>query len=180
MANICSFIMCVKGDHENIESFYNALIQKGTIWMGRGADADIDYEDENKAFVTGQCKWSVYSALIGNAISMRKEPDKWYHGDDEPENLEFITLEEACVKWHLEMETYSEEYGIGFQEHYLIKNDEVIINECVDANEYDLYEYKTKEEAESELGTKITDTEWETYKGDRFVRGGFENWDFEI
>ena len=179
MANICSFIMCVKGDHENIESFYNALIQKGTIWMGRGADADIDYEDENKAFVTGQCKWSVYSALISNAISMRKEPDTW-HFEEWQKDLEFITLEEACAKWHLEMEIYSEEYGIGFQEHYLIKNDEVIINECVDANEYDLYEYKTKEEAESELDTKITDTEWETYKGDRLVRGGFENWDFEI
>lgn len=179
MANICSFLMCVKGDHENIESFYNALIQKGTIWMGRGAEADISYEDDNKAFINGWCKWSVYSALIDNAISMRTEPNLWYH-EDGSESLEFITLEEACAKWHLEMEVYSEEYGVGFQEHYLIENDEVLINDCVEANEYDLYEYETKEEAENELDTKITDTEWETYKGDRLVRGGFENWDFEI
>lgn len=179
MANICSFIMCVKGDRENIESFYNALIQKGTIWMGRGADADIDYEDENKAFVTGQCKWSVYSALIGNAISMREKPDTW-HFEEGQKDLEFITLEESCAKWHLEMETYSEEYGIGFQEHYLIKNDEVIINDCVEACEYDLYEYETKEEAEAEFKIKLSDEEWNKNKGDRFIVGGFENWDFEI
>lgn len=179
MANICSFSMCVKGTHKNIESFYNALIQKGTIWMGRGADAEIHYEDNGKAFIDGWCKWSIYSALINNAISMRTEPDLWYHGD-EPEVLEFITLEEACAKWCLEMEVYSEEYGCCFQEHYLINNDEVIINDCVEACEYDLYEYETKEEAEAEFKIKLSDEEWDKHKGDRFIVGGFENWDFEI
>ena len=43
MANICSFSMCVKGERKNIEAFYNAMIQNGNIYMGRGGDASIEY-----------------------------------------------------------------------------------------------------------------------------------------
>ena len=46
MANLCSFSMQVNGKHDNIERFYNALTQNGDIWMGRGAEADINYDDE--------------------------------------------------------------------------------------------------------------------------------------
>lgn len=178
MANICSFSMRVRGTHENIESFYKALNQEGTIWMGRGAEADIEYEDEDIASIDGWCKWSVYSALIANAISMREKPELWLIDSDK--NREYITLEEACKKWNIDMEVYSEEYGCCFQEHYLIEKGDVIINDCVEACEYDLYEYDTKEEAEAELEIKLSDEEWEKNKGDRLLVGGFDSWDFEI
>lgn len=178
MANICSFSMCVKGTHENIESFYNALIQKGTIWMGRGADAEIHYESEDKAFIDGWCKWSIQSALIDNAISMRVEPEKWYHKEGEEEK-EYITLFEACDRWNLNMEVYSEECGCCFQEHYVFINGDIVCNECIDYYEYCLGDYSTKKEAEKEFEIKITDEEWNS--GEDFIsRGGFENWDFEI
>lgn len=179
MANLCSFSMNVKGSHENIEKFYNAMSQNGTIYMGRGADAQIQYDDEDsRAFIDGWCKWSIQSALIDNAISMRNEPDKWYFGENiDKTKLEFITLIEACERWNLTMEVYSEECGCCFQEHYLIRDGIIEINECVDWNEYFLDDYVTKEEAEAELEITITDDEW---KEKYIERGGFKEWAFEI
>lgn len=179
MANICSFSMCVKGKHDDIESFYNAMSQNGNIYMGRGAEADIQYEDEeNRAFINGWCKWSIASAMISNAISMRNEPEIWSFGDVDKSKLQFITLDEASAKWNLIVEAYSEEGGCCFQEHYIIDNGTVECNECVDWHEYCLDDYETKEEAEEELEIKITDEEWDN--GGFIERGGFEDWSFEI
>lgn len=178
---MCDFSMCVNGKRSDIEKFYNAMSQKGNVYMGRGADAEIRYEDEeNKAFIDGWCKWSIQSALIDNAISMRKEPDKWYWGDSvDTSKIEFVTLFEACKKWNIDMEVYSEECGCCFQEHFVVVNGDVIVDECVDYEEYCIDDYNSKEDAERELGIEITDEEWTS--GDTFIgRGGFENWDFEI
>ena len=182
MANICSFLMKVRGKHEDIEKFYNAMMQKGNIYMGRGADAEIVYDDENgTAQIDGWCKWSVVSAMVTNAESMRSEPDHWYWGDGVSANdLEFITLFEACKRWNIDMEVYSEESGCCFQEHYVVIDGDVVCDECVEWNEYFVEDYETKEEAEAELGIEITDEEWESGEDNYISRGGFENWDFEI
>lgn len=179
MANICNFSMCVKGTHENIEKFYNAMCQDGNIYMGRGAEAEIQYEDaDGCAFIDGWCKWSVYSSMINNAISMRTEPNMWHFGDNtDASNLEFITLWEACGRWNIDMEVFSEEPGCAFQEHYLVIDGQVVHEDCIEWNEYDLDDYETKEVAEKELEIKITDEEWEN--GGFIERGGF-NWEFEI
>ena len=180
MANICGFSMLIRGNHNDIESFYNAMSQKGNIYMGRGADATLEFEDDNVARIEGWCKWSIQSALIDNAISMRTNPTMWYWGEGVNANkLQFITLFEACSKWNLDMEVYSEECGCCFQEHYVCINGDVICDECVEYNEYCIDEFQTKEDAEAELGIKISDEEWNS--GESFIsRGGFENWDFEI
>ena len=39
--------------------------------------------------------------------------------------------------------------------------------------------YKTKKEAEEDMGVKFTEEEWEN-RDDRITRGGFGDWDFEI
>ena len=78
MANICGFSMRVRGKKDDIEKFHNAMQQKGNVYMGRGSDADIEYEDEDGysvGWIQGWCKWSVQSAMIDNAISMRTEPN---------------------------------------------------------------------------------------------------------
>lgn len=179
MANICSFQMCVRGNHSNIEKFYDALSQKGKIWMGRGAEAELKFESEDRAFIIGWCKWSVQSALMDDAISMRTEPETWHHEPGEEEH-EYITLYEACKKWSLDMEVYSEEGGCCFQEHYVFVDGDLICEECEDWYEYYLGDYETKEEAEEELNIEITDKEWAIFSSDYLGRGGFENWDFEI
>ena len=178
MANICSFSMMVRGEHENIEKFYNAMSQNGNIYMGRGAEAEIKYNDENCAQIDGWCKWSVQSAMIDNAISMRTEPNIWAFSTREKEELEFITLLEATERWNLVMEVYSEEPGCEFQEHYVFDNGTILCDECVEYHEYWICEYDTKEEAEEELGITITDDEWK-YE-DVIKDGGFDVWAFEI
>jgi hypothetical protein len=109
---------------------------------------------------------------------MRSNPDRWYFGDGEKPS-EFITLWEACKKWHVDMEVYSEESGCCFQEHYVCVDGDVICDECVEWNEYFIDDYETKEDAEEELGIEITDEQWAN-KYDPICYGGFETWDFEI
>ena len=184
MANLCSFSMLVKGKHDDIEKFYRAMRQKGYIWMGRGADAEIDYDDNfdleghDRATIDGWCKWSIRSALYDNAISMRREPERWFFGNDvNSVELEFITFVEASEKWNLEVEIFSEEPGCCFQEHYIVRNGIKEVAECVEWNEHFLGYYETKEEAEEELEMQITDEEWEN---DCVQRGGFGLWEFKI
>lgn len=179
MANICSFSMCVKGQYNDIEKFFDAMLQNGNIHMGRGAEAEISFDDGgDTAYIDGWCKWSVQSAMIDNAISMRTNPDQWYFGDGvDHTQFEFITLWEACERWNLTMEVYSEESGCCFQEHYMYVDGEIACD-CVEWNEYCLDDFETKEEAEEELGIDITDAEWNS---ESFIgRGGFGSWDFEI
>ena len=55
------------------------------------------------------------------------EPDIWYWGDGvSSKGLEFITLFEACKKWNIIMEVYSEEGGCQFQEHYICDKGDII------------------------------------------------------
>lgn len=180
MANICSFSMYVKGNAEDIVSFYNAMCQNGNVYMGRGAEAELNLDaEDNSAMIDGWCKWSIQSSLIDNAISMRTNPERWWFGDGfDVSKIEFITLPEACKKWNLEMEVYSEEPGCCFQEHYMFTNGEDWLDECVDYYEYYLDEFETKEEAERELEVILTDEEWSD--GGYISRGGFGEWEFEI
>ena len=178
MANICNLLIKVRGNKEDIIKFHKALNQEGEVWMGRGAETDLTFEEDGAAYMFGQCKWSVISSLVDNAISMRTEPNRWAfaEGDDVKE---FITLFEACKRWNLVMEVYSEEPGCEFQEHYICDKGDVICDECVEWHEYDIYIYDTKEEAEEAFGVEFTDEEWNSGE-DSVHRGGFGDWVFEI
>lgn len=182
MANMCYFCMHVKGDPENIKEFYESMSHKSNVYMGRGAWARISYDyDKCTATIDGECKWSVKLALIDNAVSMRKEPELWSFGDVENrDNLEFITLYEACKKWGLDMEVYSEENGCKFQEHFQYMDGRVVCEECVDRFECYVEDYDSKEAAEEDCGVKFTDEEWLSAEDGYIHRGGFESWDFEI
>lgn len=152
MANLCSFSMMVKGKKENMEKFTNALLQKGDIWMGRGATADIDWDwDEDTIVINGWCKWSIQSALIRNAVSMEKQRTSgignWYF-EDIKDVKEVISLWQACEKFNVNMEVFSEESGCCFSEHLKYENGN-ITNDTTDYNE----------EYNEESG------EWESYGG---------------
>lgn len=181
MANLCSFLMKVRGNKDDIDRFCKAIQQEGNIWIGRGANISVDFEDEDLACLTGDCKWSIQSALIDNAVSMREHPERWHFGDIDVSSFEFITLYQACARWNLVMEAYSEECGNQFQEHFICDKGVILSDDCVDWEEYWVDGYETKEEAEEDFGIKITDEEWESgLKEGYFTRGGFEYWDFEI
>jgi hypothetical protein len=157
MANICCFRMSVKWDKSNISKFTSALTQDGEVWMGRGAEADIDFLSDSEAEIEGCCKWSIQSALIDDSFSMRrqKETGEGYWGDLDT-SKGFISLFEACEEYHVNMEVYSEESGCGFSEHYSY-NDGEILDECVNFSE----------ECDEDTG------EWTT-------SGGFPEWAFDV
>ncbi len=127
MANICCFRMSVKGDKSNISKFTSALTQDGEVWMGRGAEADIDFLSDSEAEIEGCCKWSIRSALIDDSFSMRrqKETGEGYWGDLDT-SKGFISLFEVCEEYHVNMEVYSEESGCGFSEHYSYNDGEIL------------------------------------------------------
>lgn len=113
-------------------------------------------DDKYYAIITGDCAWSVYSCMMSG-------PGSYYSNnvnDNElrKEHSTTLVLESKSLK--LKIKVYSAEPGMCFAEHYLIDNGEVIKNEEYDYNEFSLEDYNTKEEAESELGIKITDEEW--------------------
>lgn len=160
MANLCSFQMEIRGSIEGILKFFNALTQEGDVWMGRGADATLYLDEKNEsASIDGCCKWSIQSALIDDAMSMdhQKKTGKGYWSwDKESQKRDYITLFEACKKYHVNMEVYSEECGCEFQEHYKYENG-YELEDCVDySEEYD-------EETDEYIST-----------------GGYESWDFDL
>ena len=163
MANLCDFEMVVRGNRKDVETFRNALCQIGTTYMGRGADLMSeeyeDCEDGCRAVFRGYTKWSVEASLVRNAVDMRTNPDMWYFGEGiNKEELTFVTIWEACKSLNLDVEIYSEEIGIGFEEHYLFKDGELITSDCVD------------------FSVEIDDETGET----ETVSGGFGEWEFEI
>lgn len=158
MANVCEFEMVVRGDMANIEKFLGALSQKGNVWMGRGAKIVNRVNGERMVNLDGECKWSIQSSLIDNAESMRRQAETGKgHWADLPENTEFLTLFEACEKYGVNMEVYSSEPGMAFQEHLMYENGNIL-------NDDVLYE---------EVYDPDTDEIVDTV-------GGYSSWDFSV
>lgn len=166
MANICSFTMEIKGEKEKRTAFINALKHEGPCYIGmKGAHVyNIDDEwNENITRLDGECKWSVLTSL------------QRLHLNEDGSKEEIISLRKACEKFSLDMELFSEESGMGFQEHFLFKDGKFIDEDC-DYAEYYFDEYASKKLAEKELGLAITDEEWNEGS---CSRGGYE-WDFSL
>lgn len=182
MANMCNFLMKVSGNKENINAFISALEQKDRIWMGRGAEIlTVEFEDapdKTTASISGWCKNSMEAALIHNAVSMRTDPEKWFFGNINTDDLEFLTLIEASERWDLAVEAYSEESGCEFSEHIKIIDGMLIENETVHFCEYWLSDYDSKEAFEKAIGQPISDKVWA--ENDTFCTGGFASWTFSV
>ena len=186
MPNLCFYSMCVKGKKENIEEFIKVMeagYDYGTMkfdydrHMFRVFEAyydDIEQIDENvyQVTISGDCAWSVASCMMKDGYY--SDVKKRY-----PNEFKGTYLQSESLRLELDIEVYSEESGACFQEHYIIRNGDIEVEECVDLYEYYIREYNTKEEAEENLDVEITDEEWRS--GEEYIsRGGFGEWDFEI
>ena len=185
MANNCFYSMYVKGSKEDVEEFIKVIkadYDYGTMkfshdrHMFRVFSADeveIEKRDDGKygVVINGDCAWSVQSCMLEDGYYARC---KAQYGDQ----FRGTSLENESENLNLEIEVFSEECGCCFQEHYVIRNGYVDVEECVEWHEYFIDEYDTKEEAEKDLEIEITDQEWEIRE--IITRGGFDNWDFTI
>lgn len=187
MPNYCNYSMCVVGKKESVEEFIkvmNAGYNYGTMefdydrHMFRVFEAVNDEIEEidNEKFrtvINGYCAWSVHSCMFEDG----------YYGDikrDYPDNFRGTTLPLESERLGIDIEVFSEESGMCFQEHYIIIDGELVREETTDWEEIWVEDYETKEDAEEDLGIEITDEEWaEGQSEGYFTRGGFA-WDFEI
>ena len=165
MANNAFYHMKVVGDISNVEEFIRAMKWQGEYaeqGVGRVFNADVYEKEDNYAIIGGDCAWSIISA-------MRNE----FNNNN---------IEKLSERLHLAIEAYCEECGFEFQEHFLVNNGVVIIDQCVDWEEHCVEDYETKEEAEEDLCVTFTEEEWRNRKANdyRICRGGFESWEFEI
>lgn len=125
-------------------------------------DADVmeegEQDDKYYAIITGDCAWSVHSCMMSGPYSYYS--DNVNDNELRKEHSTTLVLESKSLK--LKIEVYSAEPGMGFAEHYLIDNGKILVDEEFEYNEFYLGDYKTKEEAEEELGINISSQEWES------------------
>ena len=164
MANNCFYTMRVKGKKENVMEFHKRMEDyDAPNHLFRMFSADITDEWENNddtvtIEVLGDCAWSIESCCRASGYS---------GGTD----LFAVNSKELG----LVIECYSDECGIGFQEHYLYDHGECLADECVDWCEYYYEEdkYESFEEFKKEYNLPEDATEDDLNDNGCYEVGGF-------
>lgn len=192
MPNYCNYDLRAVGTKKDLETFYKEFAADYQYDLDTGKLIRCEYEGEpveHHLFrnwdvypnledaiheewypdgyfmeVAGYCAWSVYTCMFDG-------PHTYYA--DRPEGSKGTHLLEMSKRLSVDIEIFSEESGVGFAEHYLIKSGELIISEETNFEEYPAYEFNTKEECEEAYDIKISDDEWNN-ADDYIVRGGFD------
>lgn len=187
MPNYCMYEMRIQGNTHGVEKvietlkadydYYNNKFNSDKH-LFRVFDADI-MDDETvdgirDVIINGSCAWSVFSCMM--------EGDGTYYSSCKAEygdSFRGTTLVELSKDYSVMIEVYGEECGCEFQEHYLIHNGEVLVEE--ETKYIELYK-DIMEEDEVTLEEVLTEVELTmdnvTDEDDYYRIGGFENWDF--
>lgn len=130
MANECWYYMVVTGRKEDIERLYSIMeYEDRSFYIYRVFSAELTSltrieEDLYYAQITGNVAWSC-AKWVEHQIMTREEPCE--KGADLYTDLLFLS-----ELLHLNIEIVSEEGGIGFQEHYVIIDGELEVEQCTD------------------------------------------------
>lgn len=172
MANNAYYEMKVVGRQDNVEAFVRAMNwedeyeQQG---VGRVFSCEVYEQGESNngyyVLISGDCAWSIASAM------------RVAHN---PNNIERLSK-----RLELSIEAYSEELGMEFQEHFLVVNGDVEIDECVDVSEIDIEELDEYEDdfwqQDYVVASGITKDNAKEHAIDGYVRiGGYDSWDAQI
>lgn len=128
MANNCYYDMKVVGEPKAVQEFIRCMRRDGEFendGFGRVFDCGVyednytDKETEIKgcAFIAGDCAWSVKCSMMKECINWR-------------------SLESETARLDLCVEVFSEELGIGFQEHIIVDKGIVTLDDVVDVDEF--------------------------------------------
>ncbi len=179
MPNLCDYEIKVQGKEEDVKEFVKILkadyyIDENGVdscerhfWRVFEADV-IDEGMENGIYynlVAGYCAWSVYSCMAEGTFT---------YNDDNP-NCGGTSLQKESERLHLIIEVFSEECGCAFMEHFVYKNGETLVYDCVEWNEYPTEDFDTVEEMNDEYGTTFTQEEFEN---NNFLSTGGMKWNF--
>ena len=153
MPNICIGTVSVRGYKGNVDEFIriiqsnydyihpDAEFHKPHFW--RVFQADVFYYEEYGLEVTAQigieCAWSVACCMLPGQFS--------YYDENKDDITRFGTNAiEVAKKLNLDIEIYSVEGGMCFQEHYRILSGIMTKDECEDYYEIYIGEYDTYED----------------------------------
>jgi len=184
MPNLCSYGMKVVGTKENKDKLLEIMkrgydcTKEDDIHMWRVFDAyrnSYKGDDEELYFIGGNCAWSVYSCMFDG-------PGTYQQRDETGKGTTIVQLSKDL---NLDIEIFSEEPGIGFMEHYIIRQGDVTTNDVVDYYEYDIEEYDTYEQfledcpdAKENVTKDMFDAA--TKDGEQYIYVGGMEWDYEI
>ena len=172
MANNAYYDMKVVGRQDNVEAFVRAMIwedeyeQQGA---GRVFSCEVYEQGESNngyyVLLSGDCAWSIQSAM--------RVPNN-------PNNIEKLSK-----KLELSIEAYCEEGGFEFQEHFLVVNGEIEIDECIDWCEIDVEDVDECEDdfwqQDWVVASGITKENVKEHAVDGYARiGGYDSWEFKI
>lgn len=171
MANLCSYSMRIKGTKENVNEFYERMEnydKPNHLWR---VEADIygEYVNEDGTTtidVAGSCAWSIESCCRASGYS---------------EGVDLFEVNSRELD--LEIECWSDECGCCFQEHYLYKKGECLIDDYVRWNEYyyDEFDFESFEDFKKEYDIPKHVTENDLDDGCYWHTGGFDNYcEFQI
>lgn len=176
MPNYCSYYMKVKGEKEScfkvleiLQRNYNVTSEdEPHLW--RVFDAGLCEEEEDFITIYGNCAWSVYSCMFDG-------PHTYQSTDTTGKGT---TITEISKELKVDIEITSEEPGLEFSEHYVIKHGNLVLEEEDKFQEFYVGEYTSLEEANKDLGSNITQEEWDNSEDGYIQRGGMDTYEFII
>ena len=131
MANCCAFEMKVKGRQKDLLEFVSVIrYQHPDMCFCRVGVEELWFED-GSLFVNGEVAWSLLYGFMP------------FGGKKDSAGHEIADINEVSKKLHLEVEMFSTEIGIGFQEHFIFCDGKKVMMNCIDYCEcyYDPDEY---------------------------------------
>lgn len=167
MPNLCSFEMRAIGSRDSINKFQEIVFADYTyiddaldncnadhhLFRTWAESYDIEELDENKYIINinGDCAWSVEVCMFDCA------PLGYYNQLKNNKGFKGITLPLISEKYEIDIEVYSQEFGMCFEEHFLVKGGVTVIDEVVEFH-----------------------SEYNSDKDEYTDFGGFENWEFSF
>lgn len=126
MANVCSYTLKAVGKYQDVCDFYSCLVGEEAYEDNQMSTRIYDAEcykvetfEENAAiYIVGSCAWSVISSFIDYC---------------EPGSISVLAFSK---KHRVTLEFFSEEGGLEFAEHYIIKKGSVTTKEVVKYKEF--------------------------------------------
>lgn len=193
MPNYCDYAMKVIGQKHNVEEFikiikadYNYYTNKFGFdrHLFRVFEAEV-ISDEMQGItriveISGYCAWSVHTCML--------EGEHTYYNDRLKESINYGTsLLQESKRLGLIIEVYSLEPGMCFQEHYLIHNNQLLADECVDYCEYYIDDINSYQEFVDRYGNcdDIDEAKFNqaknggVYSSYYIESGGFGDWPYK-
>ena len=167
MANNCFYAMKIVGKKENCDRWVELMENydlENHFWHMFNVDV---YEEETTTdgdtvmYLNGDCAFSIESCCRASGYS---------------EGVDLLAVNSKAL--NLIVEIWTEEYGIGFQEHYVYKNGECLVDACEEAQEWfwNGDEYPTYEDFKNVHPDAPDEDEFDGPDSWGPVKGGFKNY----